>query len=214
MLQLYNYPKTRGFRVTWMLEELEADYEFKLVPFGPNGFASEDYLKINPAGKVPALRDGDLVLTESAAIVTWLGDKFPDRQLVPPAGTAARAKYDQWCYFVLTELEQPLWTKGKHTFVLPAEKRVPAVIETAKWEFQKALEILGKGLEGHRYILGDAFSAADILIGHTLTWAATAKQSVELQNVKDYAKLILGRDALQRATAREAAAKEDTAGSQ
>lgn len=91
---------------------------------------------------------------------------------------------------------------------------MPAVIETTKWEFRKALEILGKGLEGNRYILGDSFSAADILIGHTLTWAVTAKQSVEFQNVKDYAKLILGRDALQQASAREAAAMEDTAGSQ
>ena len=207
MLELFNFPKTRGSRVTWMLEELEADYEFKLVPFGANGFASEDYLKINPAGKVPALRDGDLVLTESAAIVTYLGDKFPEKQLVPPAGTSARAKYDQWCYFVLTELEQPLWTKGKHTFIFPPDKRVPAVIETAQWEFQKALNILSKGLEGNRYILGDSFSAADILIGHTLTWARTAKQPIEFENVTDYAELILGREALQRARDREAAAQ-------
>ena len=207
MLELFNFPKTRGFRVTWMLEELEADYEFRLVPYGANGFASEDYLKINPAGKVPALRDGDLVLTESAAIVTYLGDKFPEKQLVPAAGTAARAKYDQWCYFVLTELEQPLWTKGKHTFIFPPDKRVPAVIETAQWEFQKALNILSKGLEGNKYILGDSFSAADILIGHTLTWARTAKQPVEFQNVTDYAELILGREALQRARDREAAAQ-------
>ena len=208
MLQLYNYPKTRGFRATWMLEELEAEYEFKLVPFGAGGFASEDYVKINPAGKVPALRDGDMVLTESAAIVTYLGDKFPEKQLVPAAGTAARAKYDQWCYFVLSELEQPLWTKGKHTFILPQDKRVPAIIETAKWEFRKALNILSRGLEGNRYILGDTFSAADILIGHTLTWAVTAKQPIEFQNVKDYAALIQGREAVQRAVAREAAALE------
>ena len=212
MLQLYNYPKTRGFRVTWMLEELEADYEFKLVPFGANGFASGDYLKINPAGKVPALRDGDMTLTESAAIVTYLGDKFPEKQLVPRAGTAARAQYDQWCYFVLSELEQPLWTKGKHTFILPPEKRVPAVIETAKWEFRKALDILSLGLEGNRYILGDTFSAADILIAHTLTWARTAKQPVEQQNINDYAERVLGRDAVQRATAREEAAMENAAG--
>lgn len=208
MLQLYNFPKTRGFRVTWMLEELEAEYEFKLVPFGANGFASEDYLKINPAGKVPALRDGDMLLTESAAIVTYLGDKFPEKQLVPPPGTAARAKYNQWCYFVLSELEQPLWTKGKHTFVLPPDKRVPAVIETAAWEFRKALSILSKGLEGNKYILGDSFSAADILVGHTLTWAETAKQPVEFQNVTDYAELILGRDAVQRARERETTAAQ------
>ena len=205
MIQLFNYPNTRGLRVTWMLEELEADYEFNLVPAGSNGFGSEEYIKINPAGKVPAIRDGDLVLTESAAIVTYLGDKFPDKKLVPPAGSAARAKYDQWCYFVLSELEQPLWTKGKHKFMLPRDKRVPAIIETAEWEFQKALMILSQGLDGHRFILGDTFSAADILIGQTLSWARTAKQPVELQNVADYADSILGREALQRARTREAA---------
>ena len=205
MIQLYNFPNTRGLRVTWMLEELEADYEFTLVPFGDNGFASEEYLKVNPAGKVPAIRDGDLVLTESAAIVTYLGDRNPEKNLVPAAGTAARAKYDQWCFFVLSELEQPLWTKGRHTFMLPPDKRVPAAIKTAEWEFQKALGILSQGLDGNSYILGDTFSAADILIGHTLSWARTAKQPVELQNVQDYADSILGRAALQRARAREAA---------
>ncbi len=209
MLQLYNYPKTRGVRVTWMLEELEAEYEFKLVPFGENGFASEDYVKINPAGKVPALRDGDLLLTESAAIVTYLGDKFPARQLVPAPGTAARARYDQWCYFVLAELEQPLWTKGKHSFVFPPEKRVPAILETAEWEFQKALNILSQGLGDNKYILGAEFSAADILIGQTLLWASVANQPVDFQNIKDYTDLVLGRDALQRARAREAAMLED-----
>ena len=209
MLQLYNYPKTRGLRVTWMLEELEADYEFKLVPFGENGFASEDFVKINPAGKVPALCDGNLVLTESAAIVTYLGDKFPQKNLVPRAGTTARAKYDQWCYFVLSELEQPLWTKGKHTFILPEEKRIPAVIETAQWEFEKAVGILSQGLGDNDYLLGDTFSAADILVGQTLLWARAAKQPVETDNINNYAELILGREALQRARNREAAALED-----
>ncbi len=206
MIQLFNYPNSRSLRVTWMLEELEEDYEFTLVPLGSNEVAYKEYLKINPAGKVPAIRDGDLVLTESAAIVTYLGDKFPEKKLVPPAGTAARAKHDQWCYFVLSELEQPLWTKGKHKFVLPADKRVPAVFETAEWEFQKALKILSQGLDGNKFILGDIFSAADILVGHTLSWARTAKQPVEFQNVKDYAASVLGRAALQRARAREAAA--------
>ena len=208
MLQLYNYPKTRGLRVTWMLEELEADYEFKLVPFGKNGFASEDFVKINPAGKVPALRDGDLVLTESAAIVTYLGDKYPEKNLVPRPGTAARARHDQWCYFVLSELEQPLWTKGKHTFILPEDMRVPAVIDTAQWEFQKAVDILSRGLGGNDYLLGDTFSAADILVGQTLLWARAAKQPVEADNIDRYAELILGREALQRARNREAAALE------
>ena len=92
MIQLFNYPNTRGLRVTWMLEELEADYEFNLVPVGNSGFGSEEYIKINPAGKVPAIRDGDLVLTESAAIVTYLGDKFPDEKTGPSRGFCRAGK--------------------------------------------------------------------------------------------------------------------------
>ena len=86
------------------------------------------------------------------------------------------------------------------------------MIETAQWEFQKALNILSRGLDGNRYILGDAFSAADILIGQTLLWARVAKQPVEQQNINDYAERILARDALQQARAREAAALENKAG--
>ncbi len=208
MIELFNYPDTRGIRVTWMLEELELEYEFNLVPFSGNGFASEEYLKINPGGKVPAIRDGDLILTESAAILAYLGDKFPEKKLVPPAGSAKRGKYDQWSYFVLSELEQPLWTKGKHKFMLPRDKRVPAVIETANWEFQNALSVLSKGLDGNEFILGDSFTAADILIAHTLSWAMTAKQPIEIQNVKDYAGRMLDREALQNARAREATFKD------
>ena len=208
MLKLFSYPNTRGARVTWMLEELGEEYEFSLVPFGKNGFASGEFLKINPGGKVPALQDGELILTESAAILTYLGDKFPDKKLVPPAGSADRGRHDQWCYFVLTELEQPLWTKGKHRFMLPKDKRVPAVIETAAWEFEKALNVLSEGLGGNEFILGSAFTAADILIGHTLSWAAQAKQTIDIQNVKDYADRVLGREACKKASAREAGFKD------
>lgn len=209
MMRLFSYPNTRGTRVTWMLEELGASYEYELVPFGDNGFASATFLQVNPGGRVPALQDETLTLTESAAIVAYLGDKFPTLGLVPPAGTQERARYDQWCYFVLSELEQPLWTKGKHRFMLPKHLRVPAIIETAAWEFQKAIWILSQGLGGKPYILGDDFTAADILIGHTLTWAEQAKQSIDPQNVRDYAGRLRAREAWQRTREKEAALAGD-----
>lgn len=208
MITLYSFPKTRGRRVTWMLEELGENYEFKLIPRGENGFKSEAFLKINPAGKVPAMQDGDLVLTESAAIVTYLGDKFPNKGLVPVAGTAERGKYNQWSYFVLTELEQALWTIGKHRFALPEDKRIPAIFETAAWEFQQALKLLDKGLADNDYILGDRFSAADILICHTLNWGIRFEQPIEQDKLKAYQKRINSRDALQCAIFREESAQE------
>lgn len=209
MIKLFSYPRTRGTRVTWMLEELGAPYEYELVPFGDNGFASATFLQVNPGGKVPALQDGSLTLTESAAIVAYLGDKFPAPGLVPPAGTPERGRYDQWCYFVLSELEQPLWTKGKHRFILPKDLRVPAIVETATWEFQKALEILSQGLGDKPFILGDDFTAADILIGHTLIWAEQAKQSIDPQNVRDYAGRLRAREACKRTREKEAALAGD-----
>ena len=203
MITLYSFPKTRGRRVTWMMEELGENYEFKLIPRGENGFKSDVFLKINPAGKVPAIQDGELVLTESAAIVTYLGDKFPNKGLVPAAGTTERGKYNQWSYFALTELEQPLWTIGKHKFALPEDKRIPAIFDTAAWEFQQALKILDKGLDGNNYILGDSFSAADILICHTLNWGTNFGQPIEQVKLKAYQERVSSRDALQRAIFRE-----------
>ncbi len=203
MITLYSFPKTRGRRVTWMMEELGENYEFKLIPRSENGFKSEAFLKINPAGKIPALQDGDLVLTESAAIVTYLGDKFPNKGLVPSAETAERGKYNQWSYFVLTELEQPLWTICKHRFALPEDKRIPAIFETAAWEFQQALKLLDKGLGDNDYMLGDRFSAADILICHTLNWGTNFAQPIEQVKLKAYQERVSSRDALQRAIFRE-----------
>ena len=208
MITIYSFPKTRGRRITWMMEELGEDYDFKLVPFGETGFKSEEFVKINPAGKVPAIVDGELVLTESAAIVTYLGDKYPDKGLVPAAGTAERGKYDQWSYFVLSELEQSLWTIAKHKFALPEDKRVPAIFDTAAWEFQQALNLLSQGLDGNDFILGDNFSAADILVCHTLIWGTNFGQPIEQDNLKAYQEKVSSREALQRAIAREEAAQE------
>jgi glutathione S-transferase len=206
MITVFGFPQTRSRRITWMLEELEQDYKFRLVDFNKGEPKSPEYLAINPAGKVPAMQDDDLLLTESAAIVTYLGDKFPEKGLVPKAGTAERGKFEQWSYFAMCELEQALWTMGKHRFALPEEQRVPAVLETAAWEFQRALALLEQGLGDKDYILGDNFCAADILLGHTLIWGINFKQAVEPENLKQYVQRLKEREALSRAIAKEEAA--------
>ena len=205
MIRVYGYPQTRSRRITWMLEELQQDYEFKLVDFKKGESRSPEYLAINPAGKVPALLDGELLLTESAAILTYLGDKFPEKGLVPAAGTRQRGLFNQWSYFALAELEQPLWTMGKHRFALPEERRVPAILDTAAWEFQRALALLEQGLGERPYILGEQMSGADILLAHTLIWALNFKQPVAADNLQHYVERLRSREALARAIAREAA---------
>ncbi len=210
MIKVYGFPQTRSRRITWMLEELGQDYEFKLVDFNKGESQSPEYLAINPAGKVPAMLDGDLLLTESAAILTYLGDKFPDRELVPAAGSAERGLYNQWCYFAMTELEQPLWTMGKHRFALPEEYRVTEIMATAAWEFQRALTLLEQGLGDQQFILGDRFSGADILLTHTLIWAINFKQTVDQDNLQQYVQRNRDREALAKAIAREEAALPET----
>ena len=208
MMKVYGYPKTRATRITWMLEELGEQYEFCLVDFKKGESQSPEYLAINPAGKVPAFGHDGLLLLESAAILAYLGDIHPASKLVPVAGTAERAVYDQWSYFALCELEQPLWTIGKNTFALPKEHRCAEIFPTAQWEFQKALTLFSAGLGDNPYILGENFSAADILLGHTLLWAIAFKQPIKQENLVAYVDRMKSRPALAQASAKEAAALE------
>ena len=171
MIKLYGYPQSRSTRIVWLLEEIGVEYEFIKVDLMTGGGQSDAYLNIHADGKVPAIDDDGFVLTESAAIMSYLADKYPTSKLVPEPKTQQRAIYDEWSFFVLTELEQPLWTVGKHSFVLPEEKRVPAILEIAHWEFLKACKVLVKRLNGQEYALAGAFSAVDILLAQTLRWA-------------------------------------------
>lgn len=201
MLQVYGCPNTRSTRVVWALEEAGAEYDYHLIELRAGAGHRPDYLAINPGGKVPALVDGDLILTESAAICTYIGDHFPASGLTPPLGSIERALYDQWCFFAMSELEQPLWTIAKHRFALPEKRRVPTVVDTAIWEFAVAAKILAAGLGQREYLVGDHFTAADVLAAHTLKWARVYQ--LELGPLDAYADRCLTRPAFARAKQRE-----------
>lgn len=189
-----------------MLEELGQDYEYELVQPGKIQSDYPEYLDVNPAAKVPVIRDGDFVLSESAAIILYLGDKFPEQKLVPPPGTELRARHEQWCFFALTELEQPLWNMVKHRYALPKEHRVREILETANWEYQKTLNLLADGLGKNTFILGEQFHGVDILLGHCLRWGLAFKQPLEQENLRDYLERLSLRPALERAQTRESEA--------
>ena len=205
MYHIYGMPKTRSTRVVWALEELGVEYRFHLVDLAKGAGQSPEFLKLNPAGKVPVLTDGELVLTESAAICTYLGDRHPESELVPRPGSAERGQYDQWCCFVLSELEQPLWTIGKHKFALPKEQRVAEVLAVAPWEFQRAAAVLAKRLAGREYLVGASFSMVDILAAHTLRWAQAFKVAHDIEALDEYQQRISSRAAFANARAREVA---------
>lgn len=203
MLTVYGCPNTRSTRVVWALEEAGADYEYVRIDLRAGAGWKPEYLALNSGGKVPTLVDGGFVLTESAAICTYIGDRFPESKLTPPVGTRERASYNQWCYFALSELEQPLWTLAKHQFALPKRRRVPEVLDTARWEFSVAAKVLADGLGPHDFIVDQAFGAADILIGHTLFWAQAVQLPLEHDNLRAYAARLRERPALVKAKQRE-----------
>lgn len=198
MLTLYGTPKTRSTRVLWALEEAGVDYEFIHVDLTAGEGRASWFLQLNPCGKVPTLVDGELCLFESSAICNYIAEKFPAANLIPEVGTPERARYYQWCAFVISELEQPLWTLAKHSFVFPQQRRVPAIFESAHWEFARQCQILEQALAERNTILESGFSMADILITHTLNWA----QSGEIQlapNLLSYAEQNRKRPAYVRA---------------
>ncbi len=195
MLTLYGLPKTRSDRALWALEEKGVPYQFQYVHLGKGEGRAPEFLALNPAGKIPLLVDGDVVVSESIAICNYIADRCAGNAIAPVFGSDERAHYDQWCSFAISELEQPLWAMAKHRFVLPEERRVPAIMDTARWEFTVAAQILAKGLEGREFILGNNFSAADILLGHTLAWARAFDVVTEQPTVDAYADRLFARPA-------------------
>lgn len=167
MIKLFGRGQSRSFRALWALNEAGVPFEY--IEVTNEMRESAEYLEINSQGKVPTMVDGQLKLTESAAIVNYAGG-LSETALVPTI-PSVRALYDNVCYFVMADLEQPLWTIGKHRFALPEEQRQEAVIPTAIWEFEKSQRALQHQLEDRQFAVGNQFTMADVLLAHTLTWA-------------------------------------------
>lgn len=202
-LTLYGYPNTRALRVTWLLEELGLDYDYKYVDLLKAEAREPEFLEINPAGKLPALKTEGGVITESLAIMNYLCALRPEAELIPNLSPFRRAQYDQWCSFALTELEQPMWSISKHKFALPKAHRFSEAIPSFEYEFQVALDLLSRGLGSNDYILGDQFSAADILLGHSLFWGVSFKQKIQQENINAYIGRLGVRPALNLAMEKE-----------
>lgn len=197
-MKLYGFKGSRSFRIIWMFKELQVNFEY--IPISPKDDLFSDWFRaVNPGAKVPVLVDGDLTLTESAAIITYLGDAYPHKKMLPEWGTKERAQYNQWCYFALSELEQPLWLIHKHRFILPKHLRVKEIKESALWEYQQQLEVLALGLGDQKWILGDKFSAADILLGEILDWSINRQIEIQQSNIIEYHNRLKARPAYQLA---------------
>lgn len=161
-LVFYTNPQSRGRIVRWMLEEVGEPYRTELLEYG-GSMKSPEYLKINPMGKVPAIRHGDVVVTECAAICAYLADAFPRAGLAPP--TDQRGPYYRWLFFAAGPLEAAVINQSLG-FVVPEEREVMA----GYGNLRRVLDTLETAVSGDGYIAGDRFTAADVYVGSQIGW--------------------------------------------
>lgn len=161
-LVFYTNPMSRGRVVRWMLEEIGQPYRTELLDYATTMKAPE-YLAINPMGKVPALKHGDAVVTECAAICAYLADAFPSTGLAPPPSDRMRGPYYRWLFFGAGPLEAA-WTNQAMGFVVPPDKQRMA----GYGSFQTVLNVLEQTLSQATYLAGESFTAADLYVGSQL----------------------------------------------
>jgi glutathione S-transferase len=185
IMQLYEFAPTRSIRVRWTLQELAVDFEPITVNLVAGEHRRPAFLEINPAGKVPVLVDGDLVLTESVAIVLYLAEKYPSKGLIPP-DLKQRAQVYRWLLFAATELEQPLWRIARHTKLYPERLRIPGEVSLARRDFIDMAAVLEGHMQGRCFVVGDDFTVADIVAAYTLDWANEVRLLDDCPNLLEY----------------------------
>jgi glutathione S-transferase len=169
-MKLFEFAPTRSIRVRWMLQELEVDFEAATIDLRAGEHRRSDFLKVNPAGKVPALVDGDLVLTESVAIVLYLAEKYPAKGFMP-TDPEQRAQLNRWLLFTVTELEQPLWRITRHTRLYPESRRLPGDVALAREEFTAMAGVLDAHMRDRPFVIANRVTVADFVLAYTLDWA-------------------------------------------
>jgi glutathione S-transferase len=163
-LVFYTNPMSRGRIVRWMLEEIGQPYRTELLEYGTTMKAPE-YLAINPMGKVPALRHGDTVVTEAAAICCYLADALPEAGLAPPPGDRLRGPYYRWLFFAAGPLEAATTNKA-FGLEVPAERKGMV----GYGSLAEVLAVLEAAVSGRDYLVVDRFSAADVYVGAHIGW--------------------------------------------
>ena len=196
-LTLYHATRSRSAIALWMLEEVGEPYDIKLMRLSAGDNLKPDYLAVNPMGKVPALKHGDAVVTEVAAICTYLADEFPANRLNIPVGTPRRGVYLKWLFFGPSVIEPAMTDRA---FPRKENPRASAV----GWrDFDTVLDIVAKALTPGPYLMGEQFTAADVVIGSGLRYGMMFKLIPERKDFADYVARLSARPAAQRAEAKD-----------
>lgn len=174
MIRLYGTPPTRALRAMWLLNELDLAYEVIPVDISAGENRTPEFLALNPAAKLPVLVDGELVVSESAAIQLYLadkyGDRFPGGGLIPDA-PEDRARMHHWLFFLMTEIEAPLWRIALHSFLYAPEEKSDEEIALAKRDGRRMVAVLEQHMQGRDFIVGAQVTVADFNAAFTLDWA-------------------------------------------
>jgi glutathione S-transferase len=196
VLTLFHRPKSRSTRFIFLLEELEAPYEIKLVTIrSRDGTGAIDPANPHPHGKVPAIADDGVIVFESAAIALYLTDKFPKNGVGPLVGEPDRGAYLSWLCYYTGVLEPSIMSKFM---------KVEVPRGTAGWApLEEVVAVIVQALSRGPYILGERFSAADVLYGTTFGMFAQNAMVPKSIVVDDYVQRVLARPAFARAQARE-----------
>ena len=178
MITLYGTPPTRALRAMWLLNELDLAHEIVPIDIGAGENRTSEFLALNPAGKLPVLVDGDLVISESAAIQLYLadkyGDRFPGGGLIPETAED-RARLYHWLFFLMTEIEAPLWRVALHSFLYAEDEKSEDEIALAKRDGRRMIAVLEQHMQGRDFIVGGAVTVADFNAAFTLDWANEVK---------------------------------------
>ncbi|WP_338426611.1 glutathione S-transferase family protein [Sphingopyxis kveilinensis] len=174
MITLYGTPPTRALRGIWLLNELGLDHEIIPIDLSAGEQMTPEFLALNPAAKLPVLVDGDMVVCESAAIQLYLADKygerFPGGGLIP-ATADERAHMYQWLFFLMTEIEAPLWRIALHSFIYDAAEQSEAEVALAKRDAARMVAVLEQHMQGRDHLVGEQLTVADFNAAFTLDWA-------------------------------------------
>ena len=194
-LTLYHAAPSRSSIVRWMLEEIGEPYELNVLSLMKGEQSAPGYLAVNPMGKVPALKHGEVVVTEAAAICTYLADEFPQAKLNVPVGDPRRGPYLKWLFFSPACIEPAITDQA-----FPRQEQ-PQRSTLGYGDFDTVMNVVAKAVEPGPYLLGKQFTAADVVVGSTLRWGLMFGLLPTRPEFMAYVGRLEQRPALERATA-------------
>ncbi|MBB83125.1 MAG: glutathione S-transferase [Deltaproteobacteria bacterium] len=170
-MKLYHVPGSRSARVLWLLLELGLEHELVRLSLADGSLRAPEYLAIHPLGRVPSLEDEGQTFYESGAIVQYLLERYGEGRFQPPIGSPDRAKYLQWFHWGEATLLPPVVAMNANRFVLREADRSAKAIDVAQRQLARILAVLEREVEGRAYLVGDEFTAADLMVGYGITLA-------------------------------------------